>query len=105
MQYDVNVKLMLDTKQAALKTFVNSVKGRTSAVPDERPIRLPDQLDAGGALRDHLRGVALHLYDITGFMVRADTTTIGSLFSDAQRLRSSLGTAVLVTSRTPAFSP
>jgi hypothetical protein len=80
MQYDVNVKLMLDTKQAALKTFVNSVKGRTQPFLMKDPYDY--QINSTLAAQSGVTNAAtLFLYDTNGFMVRADTTTIGSLFS------------------------
>lgn len=80
IQYDVNVKLMTEVKQTALKSFVNSVKGRTQPFLMKDPYDF--QINSTLAVQSGvISGSSLYIYDITGFMVRADTTTIGSLFS------------------------
>jgi hypothetical protein len=80
-QWDLNVKLMLDTKAGSLRSFaVNSVKGRTL------PFLMKDaydyQITSVLGVRSGITNAAtLFLCDANSYMVRADTTTIASLFS------------------------
>jgi hypothetical protein len=58
-----------EIRQSSLWSFYDAVKGRTT------PFLIKDAVNSGPT------SGSLYLYDTNSYMVRADTTTIGSLFS------------------------
>lgn len=80
--YTIPIKNMQDTKQQSLWAFWDTVKGRVS------PFLMMDPYDYSvnsvlGVDSGVTNAATLQLYDTRSYLVRADTTTIGSLFSAA----------------------
>lgn len=80
MNYSIPWQNMTEQKQQLLMTIVDSVKGRTFPFlmkdPYEYQVASVEVGDSGTT-----NGATLQIYDTRSFFVRADTTTIGSLFS------------------------
>lgn len=78
--YTVNIKLMTEVKQSSLWYFIDSVKGMTSPFLMKDPYDL--YVNSVMGVRSGITNAAtLFLYDTRSYMVRADTVTVGSLFS------------------------
>jgi hypothetical protein len=80
MKYSVPYTNFNEIKQALIQTFVDSVQG------PNRPFLIKDPYEFAVssvlAVRSGVIGVTTcQLYDTRSFFVRADTTTVGSLFS------------------------
>lgn len=78
--WNIPIKLLPDTRQNSLAQFWNNQKGRTLPflIKDPRYSQITSVL----AVDSGITGTGtLFLYDTNSWMVRADTTTIGSLFS------------------------
>lgn len=78
-QWDVDYKLFTEIKQSSLFQFQNNVKGMTLRflMKDAYDFRVNSVM----AVRSGISTGTLFLFDTNSFFVRADTTTIGSLFS------------------------
>lgn len=78
-RWSIPIKLMTEVRQSSLFNFWNSLKGRT------QPFLMKDPYDfrvnSALAVNSGTGAGSLFLYDINSYSVRADTTTIGSLFS------------------------
>ena len=79
-QWSVPIKLMTEIKQSSLWAFVNDRRGQV------KPFLIKDAYDYQvnsvlGVRSGIISAATLFLYDTNSFFVRADTTTVGSLFS------------------------
>ena len=79
-QYSFAVPAMNEIKQSSLWAFVDTVKQTTNPflIKDPYDFRINSVLAVRSGLTN---GSSLFLYDTNSYMVRADTVTIGSLFS------------------------
>lgn len=80
MKYSVPWVNFTEVKQAQLVSIVDSVMGPTFPflMKDPYEFGVSSVLAAGSGV---ISGASLQLYDTRSFFVRADTTTVGSLFS------------------------
>lgn len=78
--WTVPIKLMTEIKAGSLWSFNYATKGMTKPflVKDAYDFAVTSVLAAGSAT---INASTLYLFDTNSFFVRADTTTVGSLFS------------------------
>jgi hypothetical protein len=79
-RYEIPIQAMEETREATLVGFVNSMRGRVT------PFLMKDPYDyrvnsVMGVRSGITHAATLQLFDVSSFLIRADTTTIGSLFS------------------------